>query len=307
MSKRDNDILLNTGINEFEMLEFVVAGNHFGINVAKVRELIRHQPVQRIPHSKPGIEGIMNSRNELYTVVDLAEILNLPASNHPADDIFIITEFNKISVAFHVHMVVSIHHISWDMVEKPDSSLNGNNGGLVTGIAKLENKIIPLIDFEKIMYDINPDSGLEINTHKVANSPEHGNSLSSILIAEDSPMLNKVIINALHNAGYQNIIRTSNGQEAWEYLKTAKENPGSIACVITDIEMPRMDGHHLTKLIKEDSHLSVIPVVIFSSIITDVMRLKGEKAGADAQLSKPELDQLVQTIDRIIRSRQTQL
>lgn len=119
-------------------------------------------------------------------------------------------------------------------------------------------------------------------------------------------MLNKIIIDALHNAGYQNIIKTSNGQEAWDYLRAVKDKPDSVACVITDIEMPHMDGHHLTKRIKEDSVLSMIPVVIFSSLITDVMRLKGEKVGADAQLSKPEIGQLVQTINQIIRSGQTQ-
>ncbi len=302
MKKRENDILLETGTNELEVLEFVIAGNHFGINVAKVRELIRYQSIQKIPHSKPGIEGIIRSRNILFAVVDLAEIMNYQASKDPINDIFIITDFNQMSLAFHVHQVLSICRISWKMVEKPSAAIYGNDDGLVTGIAKLENRIITLIDFEKIIYDIIPLSSEEINTGGLIKKVEQSNSLKPILIAEDSPMLNKIIIDALHNSGYRNIIKTSNGQEAWDYLQAVKDEPGSVACVITDIEMPNMDGHHLTKRIKEDSILSKIPVVIFSSLITDAVRLKGEKVGADAQLSKPEIGQLVQTIDKIMCS-----
>ncbi|WP_273484553.1 chemotaxis protein [Desulforamulus ruminis] len=283
-----------------QVLEFVIAGNHFGINVAKVRELVRYQEVQRIPHSQPSVEGIVWSRDEIFTVVDLAKFMDFPASEDPSRDILIITDFNQMSVAFHVHKVDSIRRISWETVEKPSPAIYGDREGIVTGIAKLSDRIIALIDFEKIMYEITPSSSVGAHADEAEENPGHSNSLKPILIAEDSPMLNKMITDVLHKAGYQNIIKTSNGQEAWDYLQGVKDKPGSVACVITDIEMPRMDGHHLTKRIKEDRDLSKIPVVIFSSLITDVTMLKGKEVGADAQLSKPEIGQLVQTINRII-------
>ncbi|QHQ61518.1 response regulator [Anaerocolumna sedimenticola] len=301
MNHRENKILLETGTNELEVLEFVIAGEYFGINVAKVRELIRYQTVHRIPHSQSSIEGIIRSRDELFTVVNLAKFLNYHDSDSPDQDILIITDFNKMSIAFHVHLVAGINRISWEMVEKPSSAIYGNSEGLVTGIAKLKDRIITLLDFEKIMYEIYPYSNIETGNIEFKEEFEDNNDGMRILIAEDSPMLNRMIIDALHEAGYHNIIKTSDGKEAWNYLQSIKDKPDYITCVITDIEMPQMDGHHLTKRIKEDNILSAIPVVIFSSLISDEMRIKGEKVGANAQLSKPEIGQLVQTINQIIR------
>lgn len=301
MGKRDSSILLETGTNELQVLEFVIAGNHFGINVAKVRELVQYQGVQRIPHSQPSVEVIVRPRNEVFTVVDLAKYMEFPASEDPEHDILIITEFNQMSVAFHVHKVDGITRISWETVEKPNAAIYGDKEGIITGIAKLEDRMIALIDFEKIMYEITPSSSVEAHADEVAENTDNSNSLKPILIAEDSPLLNKMLVNALNKAGYQNIIKTSNGQEAWDYLQGVRDKPGSVACVITDIEMPQMDGHHLTKRIKEDSNLSKIPVVIFSSLITEAMVSKGKEVGADAQLSKPDIGKLVETINWAIK------
>lgn len=288
---------IDIGTNELEVLEFSIDGNYFGINLAKVRELICYQTVQRIPNSQPSIEGIIRSRDELFTVLDLADYLNFAASKDPEHDILIITDFNHMSLAFHVHTVEGIIRTKWDKIEKPCFAIYGDREGVVTGIVKLENRMITLIDFEKIMYEINPNSLMETNIDRYIG--EYNNYLNPILIAEDSPMLNKMIIEALHKAGYQNIIKTSNGQEAWDYLQTVKEK-SSVACVITDIEMPYMDGYYLTKLIKEDSILSSIPVIVFSTLITDAMKEKGKKVGANALLSKPEIGKLVATLSQIL-------
>ena len=132
---------------------------------------------------------------------------------------------------------------------------------------------------------------------------ERGRNNVPILIAEDSVFLNKMIVESLKKAGYTNLIHTENGQEAWDTIEmfrgqgTLKEH---VACVITDIEMPIMDGHRLTKLIKDDDELKDIPVVIFSSLVNEEMRRKGEALGADAQLSKPEIGNLVREIDKLV-------
>lgn len=304
LRKKQNAILLETGTNELEVLEFIIAGHRFGINVAKVRELIQHQSVQKMPRSQPYVEGVFKPRDEVFTVIDLAGYLGLPPSDDIERDIFIVASFNQMKVAFHVHRVESIHRISWEAIEKPNASIFGGSEGVITGIAKLEDRMISIVDFEKIMYDISPDTSIAAHAERIDKNGERGTSTHPILIAEDSMVLRKMILEALLKAGYLNVIVTDNGREAWERLEGLKQKPGSIeehvSCVITDIEMPQMDGHHLTRRIKEDEVLSKIPVIIFSSLITDDMRHKGEEVGADAQLSKPDINQLVDIIDQLI-------
>ena len=125
-----------------------------------------------------------------------------------------------------------------------------------------------------------------------------------ILIAEDSALLNKMIVDSLKRAGYDNVIRTENGQEAWDIIRDFRDKgtlERNIHCVITDIEMPLMDGHRLTKLIKDGEETKYIPVIIFSSLINEEMRKKGEALGANAQLSKPEIGNLVKVVDSLVR------
>ena len=125
-----------------------------------------------------------------------------------------------------------------------------------------------------------------------------------ILIAEDSVLLNKLIVDSLKKAGYDNLIHTQNGQEAYDVIQTCKADgtlKDHVQCVITDIEMPLMDGHRLTKLIKSDDATKDIPVVIFSSLVNEEMKKKGEALGADAQLSKPEIANLVRIIDDLVK------
>lgn len=132
---------------------------------------------------------------------------------------------------------------------------------------------------------------------------ERDRSDSPILIAEDSPLLSKLITDCLKKAGYTNLTITMNGQEAWDKLvelKKAGNVREKVHCIITDIEMPLMDGHRLTKLCKTDDIIKPIPLVIFSSLVNDEMRRKGEQLGADAQLTKPEIGMLVDAIDELI-------
>ncbi len=297
------NILLDTGTNELEILEFSLAGSSFGINVAKVKELMQSCEVRALPNAHPCVEGVFQPRDELYTVLNLSAYLGLPESPDPQKDIFIITSFNNMRVAFHVHGVESIHRFSWTDIEKPDSIIYGGNDGVVTGIVKIEGKISAILDFEKIAFDINPETGIKME--EIDDLGPREKFEKPILIAEDSVLLRRMLLEALHKSGYGNILSVTNGAEAWEMLKKIKESEEDISqavsLVITDIEMPQMDGMHLTKRIKEDPVFRKLPVVIFSSIIDEQMRLKCEQVGADAQLSKPEIGRLVTIVDELIR------
>lgn len=294
----DTKILLENGTNELEVLEFMLAGNSYGINVAKIREIIPYQDVTPVPNSHPSIEGIFMPRDTMITAIDLKNCLQRGESQ--PGGLFIITNFNKLDIAFHVDSVVGIHRVSWRDIIKPNATISTADDGISTGIIKQNGKLIIILDFEKIVTDINPEVGLKV-TEIDALGDRKRNDVP-ILIAEDSALLNKLICDSLKKAGYVNLIHTENGQEAWDIIcdcKAKGQLKEHVQCVITDIEMPIMDGHRLTKLIKEDDETKNIPVVIFSSLVNEEMKRKGEALGADAQLSKPEIGNLVREIDKL--------
>ncbi len=295
----DSKILLENGTNELEVLEFTLAGNSYGINVAKIREIIPYQAVTPVPNAHPSIEGIFMPREVMITAIDLKNCLQRGESEPRG--LFIITNFNTLDIAFHVDTVIGIHRVSWSEIIKPDSTVSNSEEGVATGIIKMNNKLIIILDFEKIVADINPETGLRVQ--EIDEMGSRSRNDTPIIIAEDSALLNKLIVDSLYKAGYVNITHTENGQECWNYL-TQWRDEGTLdkhaQCIITDIEMPQMDGHRLTKLVKEDEDLQHIPVIIFSSLINTEMRRKGEQLGADAQLTKPEIGNLVRTIDGVL-------
>lgn len=295
----DTNILLENGTNELEILEFILDGNSYGINVAKIREIIPYQKVTPVPNAHPSIEGIFMPRDVMITAIDLKNCLQRGQSEEKG--LFIITNFNKLDIAFHVDQVIGIHRVSWSEIIKPGTTVSNSEDGISTGIVKINDKLIIILDFEKIITDISPETGLK--TAEVDALGVRQKNDVPILIAEDSALLNKLIVDSLKKAGYQNLIHTENGQEAWDVICECKEEgtlDEYVRCVITDIEMPIMDGHRLTKLIKSDDATKNIPVIIFSSLVNEDMKKKGESLGADAQLSKPEIGNLVRVIDSLV-------
>lgn len=307
MDKSKNGILLETGTNEIEIMEFTIDGNLYGINVAKVREVMVSAPVRSMPHSHPAVEGIFKPRDTVITVVDLPRYLLGKEFENQEKDLFIVTNFNKMYIAFRVHTVVGIVRMSWRDIQKPDNTISGGKEGVATGIAQYGDDLITILDFEKITADIAPQSTIQLEeVEKLKNRRE---CTLPIWIAEDSVLLSKIIEEALTTAGYGNIRPFPNGQELWDALGQAKQEgdpEDQVSLIITDLEMPQMDGHRLTKLIKTDSTLQKIPVVIFSSLISREMWVKGKEVGADEQLSKPEIGHLVEVIDRLLEKKAAQ-
>ena len=296
------NILLETGTNEIEIMEFTICGNLYGINVAKVREIIMSDKVKPMPHSHRAVEGVFKPRDTLLTVVDLPLYLMNESSEKNPKDLFIITNFNNLYIAFRVHTVEGISRISWGDIQKPDKTVSGGDEGVATGIAQCKGRLVTILDFEKIVAEIAPETSIQISDIEKLGTRER--SEAPIVLAEDSILLTKMIKDSLTKAGYVNLKCFNNGQEAWEYLMSVKGKSADIredvALVITDIEMPKMDGHRLTKLIKSDSVLDCVPVIIFSSLINPEMQIKGKQLGADEQLSKPEIKHLVEVMDQLL-------
>ena len=180
---------------------------------------------------------------------------------------------------------------------------------MATGIAQCDDQFVTVLDFEKIVAEIAPETTIQIREiEKMGNRASRD---CPVLIAEDSILLSRMIHEALNKAGYTNLKMFSNGQELWDYIKPLADDPKNLlqkaALVITDIEMPSMDGHRLTKLIKSDNVLKQVPVIIFSSLVTEEMRIKGKQLGADEQLSKPEIGHLVDVMDGLLERRGSNL
>lgn len=293
----ESNILLESGTNELEVLEFMVGEQSFGINIAKVTEIMNYTPVTPVPDAPPEFEGVFTPRDTVISVVDLHKVLKRE-SNDVEHDLLIVCHFNQMDVGFHVTSVKGIQRISWEDIEKPPAISGDGMTNIATGIAKFKDRIILILDFEKIVSDLNRAAVLD-----TAGMTKGTGNLDSkhIVIAEDSPFLNTLIVNTLNEAGYKNVVHFDNGKDAWEYISGHKELGGNmkehISCLISDIEMPQMDGHRLTKLIKDDPQLGCIPVFLFSSLINEQMRKKGEVVGADAQFSKPQIGALIKYIN----------
>ncbi len=294
------NILLETGTNELEIVEFYIekaqgVKEYYGINVIKVQEIIRYPEVTKIPaRPHPCFLGLIRLREEVIPLLDLGIYLY----NTPLDSSgkVIVTEFNRMKVAFLVSGLTRIHRISWENVSPPvDIDYEGKTP-CITGVVKFDSRIIFTLDVEKIVAEMVPiflEEG--IITHEQAQKKY------KVLIADDSPTVRNMLID--HLKGFD-IHTAKNGKEAWEYLVNLKQGEGDILTrcnlVITDIEMPQMDGFTLTKKIKEDPVLNKIPVILFSSVITDTIRHKGQSVGADDQISKPELVELAKRALQLI-------
>lgn len=301
MEKEKEGILLESGTNEIEIMKFTIQGEFYGINVAKVKEIMMAERVKAMPHAHPAVEGIFKPRDILITVIDLGYYLTNESLEHGSRDLFIVTNFNKMTVAFRVQSIEGISRISWKDIQKPDKTLTHGDEGVATGIAQCEGELVTILDFEKIVAEIAPETTIQMS--EVEQMGDRPLCDRPLVIAEDSILLQKMIDDSLERAGFVNVKNFSNGQEAWDYLSSIRNDEDlyeKVNLVITDIEMPEMDGHRLTKLVKDDARLNKLPVVIFSSLINEQMRIKGEELGADEQLTKPEIGHLVHVIDRLL-------
>lgn len=301
MGAEKNDILLESGTNEIEIMEYTISNLLYGINVAKVREIMIAEPVKLVPHTHPAVEGIFKPRDIVITVVNLPKYLGDPDDQPHEKDLFIITNFNKMNIAFRVHTVVGISRISWTDIQKPDKTLTSGGESVATGIAQCGKDLVTILDFEKIVAEIAPETSIQMS--EIDKLGERQRDQSPIYIAEDSILLTKMIHDSIIKSGYTNVTMFANGQEMWDKLQQLKDEgtvAENVSLIITDIEMPQMDGHRLTKLVKDDPELKKIPLIIFSSLITDEMRIKGRELGADEQLSKPEIAHLVSAMDRLL-------
>ncbi|UZP66849.1 chemotaxis protein [Desulfovibrio mangrovi] len=310
------NILLESGTNELEIVEFfldeVEVGNetyrgYYGVNVAKVLEIIRMPSVTELPEGQhKSVLGAFNLRNHIIPLVDLSKWLNKNRGEVEPPKV-IVTEFNNVCTAFLVSGVNRIHRISWEEVEPPNKYVASLSNYSITGVVKIDKRIIFLLDLEKIVADLNPALGLRLDEAIDWSA----NARYRAIIADDSGLIREMLRDLMEKANFD-VEAMTNGREAWDRiseLKAKAEAEGRsitdfVQVMVSDIEMPSMDGHNLCKRIKEDPHLKKLPVILFSSLITDKLRHKGDAVGADDQVSKPEVTHLAQRALALIQAAQ---
>lgn len=304
--EENKGILLESGTNEFEMLSFKVGDGVFGVNVSKVKEVVRYQPITMIPGSDTRILGMIMPRDEIITVIDLKQCLFKEASEKNDDNYFIICHFNSMTIAFQVDSVIDIRRYNWKDIVSVDSVLNSEDN-MVTGLIKTKNAIISIVDFEKIMVDINVNNGLtinDVNNIKQEIIMNNRNHELKVLVAEDSKVLNKLITDSLSKVGFE-YATFYDGESAYNALveNIKQDNIKHFDAIISDIEMPAMDGMRFCKLCKENVDYKNIPFIIFSSLIDSQMQKKCESVGADYCLSKPQIGSVIEVIQKLVFSR----
>jgi len=301
MANQLSNILTEAGTNEVEVLVFQLNGGYYGVNVAKVREIITMIPLTKLPHSHAAVRGAFNLRNQVHPLVDLRKFFEMPAAECEKDARVIVTEFNNERMGFMVDQIDRIHRISWsDMGEVPNISTEEDTA--MTGVLKLDGHLILMLDFERIAFRIAGITDLEAAPPEAAGV---NRSEISVLLADDSATMRRMLSNSLTKAGFKETFIAADGEAAWNKLTEMMKAGQTPDVIVTDIEMPRMDGLHLTKRIKDEPQLKDIPVIVFSSLVSDDNLKKCQAVGANRQLTKPELPGLVNIIDGIMAERQT--
>lgn len=301
MSNNDQKILLEAGTNELEVLVFTLGPLRCGVNVAKVREVIGRIEPTHVPCAHPAVVGVSNLRGQVIPLVDLH--LYFHPGETSASDVrhVIITEFNDLLMGFVVDGVEQIYRLSWDKVEPAPLS---QQSAAVTSICHINDKLVLMIDFERIAFDI---QGMQVSAEKIGEAGDGvERATCRLILAEDSPTMRNFLQQTLTTAGYENVKVTGDGQEAWEAIEATVNDPMSprFDVIVSDIEMPRMDGLHLCRRVRENPQLRDTPIVIFSSLVSDDNLKKMAQVGADRTLTKPQLVELVRIVDELMTQRQ---
>jgi two-component system chemotaxis response regulator CheV len=308
------NILLEAGTNELEIVEFYIDEpgycGHYGVNVAKVLEIIRLQPATAMPQMRhPAVMGAFPHRDgKIVPLVHLARYLDKQSESTENSKI-IVTEFNHIMTGFLVSGVNRIHRLSWNEVEEPGRFLQNASRNSITGVVRLEGRVVFILDMENIVAELDPS--LRIHLGKLPDAPTGDQTIYTVLHADDSGNIRALVKQLMEDSGRFRVIQTSSGEDAWHTLELLKKQHAEtgkplhemIQAVISDVEMPRMDGLTLCRKIKSDPDLRFLPVALFSSLITDRLEHKGESVGADAQFAKPDLQVLSEKVLELIAAR----
>lgn len=281
------------GHNRFEMLLFKIGRRHFGINVFKIREVIRSPRVTVMPDSRPGVRGIAHLRDQTIPIIDLAEAIR--STEHGDAGSVVITEYNRTVQGFLVDEVDRIVNVSWEDVLPPPQHIADR--GYVTAVTRVDGVLVQILDVEKVLAEVMGDPVPLDAGFEHGSAPAQRNRL---LVVDDSSVARNQIRRTLEPSGWD-VTVAKNGEEALEWLRdTDEETLASVALVISDIEMPRMDGYTLTSRIRSEERLRGLKILLHSSLSGVFNRAMVEKVGADDFLAKFDASELGRYVNAML-------
>ncbi len=315
--------VLEPGTNEFELVEFWMYDERedgeiynyiFGVNVAKVKEVVWLPEIIKVPNLPEAIVGVINLRGQVIPLIDLGKWMHINEPKNLKRKSVIITEFYKVKIGFIVHEAKRIRRVTWDKIKPPPDVLVAQFGTKITGVIEIgDEQFLLILDLENVLAELGlitmPDEELEVE-----EVPE--DVKGPVLIADDSSVARKILKDIYTKAGFDELIIVKDGEEAWRTLRAILEKAQQegkdildyVSLVVTDVEMPRMDGYTLTRKIKEDPELSKLPVIINSSLSEESNIQKAEQVHADAFFVKFEPEELIKVSKELIhRARKGQL
>jgi two-component system chemotaxis response regulator CheV len=307
-------ILLASGTNEVEFIEFFVGENSYGVNVSKVQRVLalRSAQLTALAHAPRGVLGAVLVQGKPILLIDLRTALALGGEPPDKDrQLVMVTRFNKRTTAYLIDGIAKIHRTSWADFQPMTGALGGPGGGYTTGTIRIEQRIVLVLDLERLLLDFVPEEERPGTVPTPDAATRHSRAAVRIIYAEDSAMVRRLTLDVLRAAGFEQIAAFTNGQEAHDHLVRLRDQATAagrtlrdeVDLIITDIEMPQMDGLTLCRQVKTQSGAESIPaVVVYSSLINEEMARKCRSVGADAQLSKPHGEEIVALIDRLCGS-----
>ena len=299
----EQEILLGAGTNEMELLTVWLNDQLFGINVAKVQSVQAFDPnsVTPVPESPHGVTGMMLYRERTIPLMDLESLLEISSQERQAArEIVVVTEFNNTVNGFKAHGVNRIFRLSWKEFVPIDQFIGANS--FVTGSVQADGHEIMVLDLEQVLETVFPGKMLESVSDEIMRNRQitQRNQLH-LIFAEDSYIIRKNTIQMLKKVGFDKIEAFENGQETLDYCMERREMLASnsvLPILISDIEMPKMDGLTLCRKIKQDPHLNAMIVILFSSLINDQMIRKCQQVEANHYVSKSETSTLIEILDQ---------
>ena len=304
-TNKDNfsNILLESGTNEVEFMEFYLGGACYGVNVAKVTQVVVFDDlkVAKLPGGKGShIVGTTMFRDQPILVVDLASFLEIQTEPKKENRLLLVLEFNQRITGFLIDGVNRIRRVSWEDFQETDASTVGSDTSWITGVVAWEEYLSLILDFEAILGNLIPSTSPENFQDDIVELEVSSRKALSIVYCEDSEIVQKVALKAFKKAGIENIKIFTSGKEGLDYLLANKGEPVDV--IISDIEMPIMDGLSFCKKVKENASLSSIPVLFFSSTINEQMKKKCASVGGAAAFSKPQINELVASLDEVLKN-----
>ncbi len=299
MAEKKKSILLQSGTNELELLVFKVGGESYGINVAKVKEIVQVEEVRPMPMAHHYVKGTFILREKVHLLVDLGKALEKREQERKPPYLVMVVEINAKIFGLLVDQVDSIQRMSWTEISSVPEALTCHSAPL-TGMTNIGDEVIQILDLERIITEVTGEAIEGIREAARARKEDDIQKRDArILVVEDSSMIRKAICSALESAGYTNLVEAETGAQAWNILQEAREGKRDpFQAIITDVEMPEMDGLHLTSRIKGDSYFHEIPVIIYSSIVSKDNKKKCESVGADSQVTKFNTPMLLDALEQ---------